>query len=273
MTDVSGGNNSAWPEQSDNQVHLWLLDPAMICDDAVQEDALQYLSESELSRSQGFTRDRGRRQFVAGRAALRCLLSRYCPAVRPGEWLIVASESGRPGLVGEGLPVNAPLFNVSHSGKRVALVFSRAGAPGVDLESLQRQAVDPGIAKRFFSSPEVQALEAVPVADRRVSFLNLWTLKEASSKALGGGLGPVLRSHVFDLTVPGDIIFRCEDDDPGHWFFWQYRSDDDYLTAVALRTRHRAHAIRCHVYDFCWPDRYSVSEVRLLRQSPVIPGT
>ncbi len=268
MTDVTLSKQTGAFEQTDNQVHLWLLDPAMIGDDAVQEDALRYLNKSELSRCQRFTRDSGRRQFVAGRAALRCLLSGYCPTVRPVDWQIVAGESGRPGLVGVNLPVDAPLFNVSHTGERVALVFSRAGTPGVDMESLRREAVDPGIADRFFSSSEARALQAVSEPDRRESFLNLWTLKEASSKALGGGLGPVLRSHAFDLMVPGSIIFHCETDDPGHWRFWQYRDAGDFLIAVALRATHRTQAIRCHVYGFCWPDRYSVGDVQLLRQSP-----
>ena len=92
-------------------------------------------------------------------------------------------ENGKPYLEGRSF-----YFNLSHSGDYVFCGVSGQEI-GVDIQKFQGQN-ELGLARRFFSSAERQALEACGDEEsRRSMFFRMWTRKEAYGKLTGEGLG------------------------------------------------------------------------------------
>lgn len=83
-------------------------------------------------------------------------------------------------------------FNVSHSGRYVALSFGNY-ENGVDIEKITDGS---RIARRFFSPAE----NAVLPDDNALTFTRIWTRKEAYSKLCGLGLR--LPLHTFSVVSP-----------------------------------------------------------------------
>ena len=109
------------------------------------------------------------------------LLSPFLPDVRPDDLSIAVGEHGKPYLP------NAPHlhFNLSHTpGLAMAVVAS--SPVGCDVESTTRP-IHSALARRAFSPAYCDRLFALPEPDRPAEFFRLWTLKEASLKALGIG--------------------------------------------------------------------------------------
>lgn len=196
------------------------------------EDGSLPLADAERERALRFHHLSDRWEFVLGRVMARSLL-----AERTGtparEFRFVENEHGRPEIAHPSL--DRPLrFNLSHSGGLVACVLGESRQIGVDVERLDRPAIDPRVIGRYCSAPEQQALAGLPDALKHERFLQLWTLKEAYVKARGTGLTLPLRSISFDLGVegPADVSFNGLDDE-ARWMFAHTRLDPKHLLAVA----------------------------------------
>jgi 4'-phosphopantetheinyl transferase len=163
---------------SAGEVHLWRapLDwPPEILDALAAT-----LDLPERERAACFRFPRHRDRWIAARAALRDVLSRYL-AASPRSLRFAAGPQGKPRLDG----VDEPRFNLAHSGA-LALVAVAAGREvGVDLEELRPIPDAETVAAQFFSAAEREALRAAPGAE---GFLRLWTRKEAALKRDGVGL-------------------------------------------------------------------------------------
>jgi 4'-phosphopantetheinyl transferase len=219
-------------------------------------DYLSLLSTEERARWEGIRVERGREEFLLGRALLRTTLSRYVSR-RPAEWRFELGERGRPELVGaKEDPILSHLrFNLAHSEGLVACIVASGGDAGIDLEHPQRSTDYQALAERFFSDDERRHFatpsdqEAGRPSDhasenaRREAFYSIWTLKEAYLKARGIGIGLPLRSLSFepepstDTANPGRIraSFGAKiEDDPTRWQFDLFRAPTDHLIATAL---------------------------------------
>jgi 4'-phosphopantetheinyl transferase len=108
------------------------------------------------------------------------------------------NEYGKPYLAGS----DSFSFNVSHSGKWVALIYGQ-GRLGVDIEEIRP--IDLTIAERFFSGEEYSDLLLRPEAERTDYFYEIWTLKESYVKALGSGLSHPLTSFSVRTHQDGTI--------------------------------------------------------------------
>jgi 4'-phosphopantetheinyl transferase len=162
------------------------------------------------------------------------VLSHYVPAVPAADWRFDRGELGRPSVARD-MPeaARALHFNVAHTRGLVVMAVGAMPELGVDVER-----IDPGVrlavARRYFSAPEVAALDSLPPEERPRRFQRLWTLKEAYLKAIGtgisGGLG-VMSFHFED-----GIRFEREDDaGAGSWQFREFEIGAEYLAAVAAR--------------------------------------
>jgi 4'-phosphopantetheinyl transferase len=241
-----------WPiskrsvEIAPHEAHVWAV-PLEGIQSAVHLSAI--LSVEERSRAGRFYLDEPRNRFVAGRAALRTILSRYL-GVRAAGLVIVDGEHGKPRLATTKGPAQL-FFNVAHSAD-LALVAVTVGCEvGIDIERGREVSHWQEIAQRYFHDAEVRAILASPPAERALSFLRCWTAKEAILKALGVGLSGSLSA----LDVP---VTEHE----GHWVdvtLQQARSparvwlrslsaDADYLAAIAMAGESRR--IRC--FTFPW---------------------
>ncbi|MGD9918252.1 MAG: 4'-phosphopantetheinyl transferase superfamily protein [Paenirhodobacter sp.] len=175
-----------WPALREGEVHVWHaeLDRAGAPAGA--------LDPVERARAARFRRAEDARLFRFAHATLRRVLGGYL-SCDPAVPRFARRRDGKPvlhprtGLAGIE-------FNLSHSGRRVAIALSRRIAVGVDIERVRPHAHMMQLAQRFFAPDEVAALEALSGEGRIQAFFRLWALKEAVIKMTGQGLAQRLDS-------------------------------------------------------------------------------
>ncbi len=204
-------------------------------DDGAAE-AVRWLSADERARHDRFVFARDRRDFAAAHALLRRTLSAHGPHA-PHEWRFDTGEHGKPALP-PSLAGDPPLvFNLSHTHGLVACVVSRGGDAGIDVETIDRVVSTRAIARRYFSPPELAALEACDPSRQQSRFIELWTLKESYLKAVGTGLTHPLNTFAFHFDPDGAIAFEPPDGvDAIGWQFELQAPSPRHRLAVALRT-------------------------------------
>jgi 4'-phosphopantetheinyl transferase len=218
-------------------VDLWYYFHEQIDDAALlaAQEALMTLDEHARYRSYHFEHDR--RMFVATRALVRTVLSRYA-AVAPSEWRFLPGKYGKPRVAH---PDVAPpiYFNLANTLGLVVCALSVAHESiGVDVERIDRKTEILDLADRYFSHSEVRALRALPSSERLRRFVAIWTLKESYIKARGLGLS--LPLNLFSFFVDkGDIGVTFDEKlkgDATHWRFALLDYLPDHTIAVAAET-------------------------------------
>ncbi len=216
-------------------VHLWQLDTRRLAPPWL-ESRLGLLSLEERERAERFKR--GRAEFIATRLLLRAVLGAYLQQA-PEAVEFTRSDKGKPALAN-----NALSFNLSHSGPLALLALGQAANLGVDLEVADGQRDFMGIAEHFFAPAELQWLrdlkedaQAKGEAQAR-AFYRLWTLKEATFKALGTGIATGLEKLCFSLSGERIALEPAAELalDTGQWYFWQAEIAPDCHCALALET-------------------------------------
>ncbi len=167
------------------------------------------LTPAELSqlpvaeREREFGSAERRRQFVCGRWLLRSMLERWDG--RPAtSYRLQTSDTGKPVCIG------GPAVSITHAGHFVACAIASSGDIGIDLEMIHRRPSTDGIAKRYFSTDELEWLRA----QTEDGFFMLWVLKEAYVKAIGSGIVGGLRHFCCTVAPPDITILRCPGDKP-----------------------------------------------------------
>ena len=155
-------------------------------DEANEQQAWTWLDGEERRRARRFQHAGARRRYVLCRASLRSLL---CDALdcRNQQLTFGASEHGKPFAAVDALEV--PIgFNVSHSGQHGLVALAERGRVGVDVE----ERVPPRHLEVLIDAalgPSERAEVTAASGLRKLQlFLDLWTMKEALSKAHGTGL-------------------------------------------------------------------------------------
>lgn len=201
----------------EDEVHVWSL--ALEQPDEEREALARALSEDERQRAARFYFEKDRRHFTVARGVLRALLGRYLERA-PGEISFEYGPQGKPSL-----PSPAPLrFNLSHSGGRALLAFSREREVGVDIEQARPLKDLLGLAETVFSPRELATLRALSGAAREEAFFACWSRKEAFIKATGEGMSRRLDS--FDVSLrPGEAarLLHVEGEPPGA-LRWELRA-------------------------------------------------
>jgi len=168
------------------------------------------LSDEEWQRACRLRFARHRRRFIVARGLLRQLLaSRLGTHARSVE--LSYGAHGKPRLAPGSAAVDLR-FNVSHCADFALFAFCRGREVGVDVEALEPLREADAIARQFFSRGELQAYRALAPGDRELGFFSCWTRKEASLKALGGGL----QSPLSEFDVPPGLSLRSFSPAPGH---------------------------------------------------------
>jgi 4'-phosphopantetheinyl transferase len=192
--------DAAPPEFSlpDNEMAIWRA--ALDCELAALRNLEATLSPDEISRADRFHFPRDRARFVAGRGILRVLLGAYLKR-EPQSLSFKYGPQGKPKL--EQNQGNSLHFNLSHKEGLGAYAFARQRQLGIDVEAIASDFPGEDIARRFFSSRELQELVALSPELRAEAFFLAWTRKEAYIKAQGQGLH--IRLDSFDVTLtPGE---------------------------------------------------------------------
>ena len=205
------------------------------------------LAEDEIDRANRFYFQKDRERFIAGRGLLRVILSSYV-GVPPGEIIFRYGNHGKPELRRqEGR--TAIEFNLAHSGGTAIYAIARDRPVGVDIETIQPDFPVAEVAKNFFSSREMAALQALPNVLRTEAFFKCWTRKEAFIKALGDGLSCPLSD--FDVSLkPGDparlLHVKGASEEASRWCMEDIDSIPGYAAAIVISGRQcRMHIGQC----------------------------
>lgn len=177
------------------------------------------LSPSEEARAQRFHDPAHAATWRAGRAWIRQRLATALGSTA-SDLTITPDPRGRPRIDGAPLGFDA---NWSHSGPWIALVISRSGPAGVDIEHLRPDLPHRELAPVVCSPGERTALDSLAdeVTARR-HFLRLWTAKEALMKATGLGAALDPASIDVDLHRPELAAYLSH---PGWRLQWQTSAD------------------------------------------------
>ncbi|HEX5507501.1 MAG TPA: 4'-phosphopantetheinyl transferase superfamily protein [Pseudolabrys sp.] len=183
-------------------VYAMDLDRADLDEDRIAE----FLCEEESRRAARFRAELDRRRYIARRAGLRILLSRYLSV--PARKLSFRTNGfGKPFLRESDLR-----FSVSHSAGTALVAIARERELGCDIEFRDPAFPSEKIAQAFFSASEVCALRRVDPSFQIEAFFNCWTRKEAYIKARGFGLSLPLDSFEVSLVPaePAALLRGCD---------------------------------------------------------------
>lgn len=213
------------------EVQLWWVDlePTARAESRWQD----LLSTDELARASRFHFARDRQRYVAARALLRTILGAYL-GCDPKRCSFVYSKEQKPSLADAG----DIQFNVSHSGERALLAFTRGREIGVDVEQIRHDSDLQAVARRFFSEREQTELAALPAEEKFDAFFRCWTRKEAYIKAVGLGLALPLRQFDVSLKPADDNALLATQPDAAEAARWSLRdlsAGDGYAAALCVR--------------------------------------
>ncbi len=189
------------------------------------------LSAAESARFRRMRSVGKRREFLAGRSAMRRVLAPLIDA-DPRDVPIEHGGHGKPEIGDhEGLH-----FNLSHSGDQGLLAVGRRGPIGVDIELARPGRPFRRLARRFFAVPEFDWLDGLPAADLADGFYRLWTLKEAYLKAIGTGLTVSSRAFRFDPEIDPPLLVRTPKghEAPECWAMHVLPADPGYHAALCM---------------------------------------
>lgn len=235
---IADASTARWSQPSlrpcleSDDVHVWCAHIPSVCPlPACLEDVL---SDDERKRLLTIWFERGRRQFVVGRAALRNILSRYLD-VDAKRTAFEYDRHGKPVLSISYNPMGFH-FSVSHSVDWLVCAVARGRPVGVDIE-YQRSAINHRqIAGRVFSPAERHSFRRVPACAKEDVFFNVWTRKEAYGKAIGQGVFYALSE--IDVTLrteePPQLLRALSEPYPARWSLQNLYVTKRYAGALAV---------------------------------------
>lgn len=209
-------------------------------------ESVSPLAAEEKERARRFLRPEHARRFMAGRYALRRVLARVT-GQSPQMIELRYTEHGKPYLP------DGPAFNLSNSGRYAYIAVAAAGRLGVDIEQRIPGRDLPGIASRYFSSREQEALAAMDATQRLRTFYRIWTRKEALLKAAGSGLSTPLGSFSVEACehcAESCLLEGSGDLCPDQWDLRSVAAPPAYEAAVAWNCEVKSLAIFNSVDEF-----------------------
>jgi 4'-phosphopantetheinyl transferase len=191
------------------------------------------LDDEERERAGRFRFERDRDAYLAAHALARGMLSGFVSR-HPSAWRFAVNDHGKPELVPDaGTP---PIrFNISHTRGLVAVAVTIENDVGLDVETLEGGRLGLDLASRFFATPEVEYLRALPAERLQEALFAFWTLKEAYIKAVGRGLSVPLDAFCFALDPLAISFSSRQPDNPANWLFRRFTPSPVHAMALALR--------------------------------------
>jgi 4'-phosphopantetheinyl transferase len=199
-----------------------------------------WLSAEESARLGRIARELPRRCFLAGRLALRALLSRAL-ACSPDAVTLAIGAHGKPEA--EAAAARGIAFNVSHSGDCVLLAIGQAPQLGVDVERVRARGDLERLARRVLTAEERARLPGAE-AERLAAFHRHWVAKEAYLKAWGRGLS--FAPSRCAIRLEGEVSLAATEmpgDAPERWRFQELDAGDGFAACVCWPGE--ARSVRC----------------------------
>jgi 4'-phosphopantetheinyl transferase len=162
------------------------------------------LSDSEKALANRFKHDNDFICFISAHALLRIEISKLLK-VKAGSIVFDKSENGKPIISGIDLP-----FSLSRNKNYFAFTIGRSSQYlGIDIEQTQLDHNIRAISRNYYSFKEQQLIyKCVANADQSLTFLELWTRKEALLKAVGIGINTNLTNV---QVLEGENIISIEE--------------------------------------------------------------
>ncbi len=205
-------------------LHLWLA--PLTADEARESRYAASLSEEERARAERLPPEI-RAMYIQSHGILRALLSRYSD-IAPQALHYTYGPNQKPALENSALQ-----FNMTHSGRYALYAFCLQHETGVDIEQHADRNIL-ALAERYFTPPELDALNKAAPSQQQALFFQLWTQKEALIKAFG--LSVQSHLHCFDLDVSSKTPLKRLDNtlgDKSEWRIIPIETDAEYTAAVA----------------------------------------
>ena len=176
-----------------------MIHVALAPDALSEQKAWDWLDPAEQLRADRFRHASARRQYILCRSALRFLL---CDALscRNEQLDIRPSRHGKP-FAFVGGARTAFGFNVSHGGRHGLIALTPDGSVGVDVEERSPPRNLDVLIDTVLSPDERTEVMAAAGDEKQNLFLDLWTMKEALSKARGMGMS----MDVSGFEIPPDM--------------------------------------------------------------------
>jgi 4'-phosphopantetheinyl transferase len=210
----------------DGEVHLWYLNLGEL------GGALKAALDGKSGSNEPVRFTAGQLRF-ARRFYLRLLLGAYL-GIAGKSVRIIRSVRGKP-VLDPVIHRNSLHFSMAKSVDRLLVGFSSTSPVGVDLEPAGRRAHRAlGVARRYFSPAEADALEALSPADVDRAFLHTWACKEAVVKASGRGIANELCR--FTVETRPDLppaVLDFENENASNWSLALTCPEKGFLGAVA----------------------------------------
>lgn len=212
------------------------------------------LSVEERDRADRLVSAELAHRFRRAHIAKRQILAN-CIGQKPEDLCFGQSTKGKPYLRECEDP---PFFNLSHSADLAALAICQSSDVGIDIE--HERPVERGLARRFFSPAEADAIDAAPVEHQRDTFLRCWTRKEAYLKATGMGLYQALDSFQVAVTKAPSmtrsqqaknllVAVDGQTDATTQWVLADFETPPRYFGAVAAHSPNRPLSITVNTIE------------------------
>ncbi len=218
---------------SGENVHIWRA--VLDLPGKSVEELGRSLSNDEMMRAVRFRYERDRNQFISARGILRLILAGYL-SVEPDKIRFGYEKDGKPRLQNEYGRADIQ-FNLSHSEGMALYVFTGNHEAGIDLERIQNFPEMEQIVEQFFSAKEQTLFGALPSSEKKKTFFNWWTRKEALMKAMGKGLSYSPDRINFlptEAKSPESIkTLRC-DNEQKRWAIWDVGPAEEFAGAVVV---------------------------------------
>lgn len=213
-------------------IHVWLAEPEIFKRPDQVAACRNLLGRFERECEASFRFQRHAHTYLIAHALRRLVLGVYLD-VEPGTLEFTRGPFGRPGLRrADGAPNLR--FSLSHTDGLVAFGLVLDSEIGVDVERLDRWPTIAQIADTWFSDRDWQHLNEMDEAQKAVQFVNLWTLKEAYTKAVGRGMSLGFDSIAFQVLDHHRIVAEFSTRASGRGWQFQLFSSGRHRGAIAV---------------------------------------
>lgn len=188
--------------------------------------ALDALPLDERARAEEFGSEKRRREFTLGRTVARTLLAERLAVAAPDVPLRIAADGA---LELDGPPLRVSIAHTETSERTLAVAAVGERLLGVDLEPIRPRRAD---LYRFLLHPdEYGLLEQLP-HDHETAQVLLWTLKEATLKAMRTGFR--VSPKALRLAVEPERRVASVQVESGERWALRYTERDGCFLAVAF---------------------------------------
>jgi 4'-phosphopantetheinyl transferase len=206
---------------------VWAVDPP-VCN----------LTDDETARASRLRGEDARGRWVRSRLALRAVLAAYS-GEHASQLHFAYGPFGKPRLAPARGNQRGLHFNVTRSGDLCLIAVSRDRQLGIDIERINGEGGEDAIARQFFTAREAATIAALSGMPKTRAFLDIWTRKEAYTKAIGLGLQHPLSE--FDV-LPSEAGQACGEG-PAGWRLIPLDLPAGFVGTLAAETPRSATAL------------------------------